>query len=42
MAEKSTLQDPYADEIIVAATSQNPQDALLKMVGVESATLDKV
>lgn len=42
VAGKFALQDPHADEIIVAATSQTPQKALLKMVGIESLTLDKV
>ena len=39
---KSAIQDSHADEIIVAVTSQTPQDALLKLVGIENSTLDKV
>ena len=42
VAQKSVLQDPQAEEINIAVTSQNPYEALLKLVGIEVSVLDKV
>lgn len=42
VAQQSVLQDPKADEITIAATSQNPYEALLKLVGIEASVLDSV
>lgn len=42
VAQKSVLQDPQAKEINIAVTSQNPYEALLKLVDIEASVLDNV